>query len=88
MNSTIGSISALLSQNCFHGDEADDIPRGVLILGDSMIRNIRPEQMTHQCVIKFAYPGITGKQLQNQFKELVQYTVFLYPGFILIFIRI
>ena len=67
MNSTIGSISALLSQ-LPESDDAEALPRGVLLLGDSMVRNIRPETMTHQCVIKFAYPGITGKQLQNQFK--------------------
>ena len=71
MNTTIGSVSALLSQNKINrSEDAEDIPQGVLLLGDSMVRNIRPEYIPDAMVIKFAYPGITGKQLQNQFKEL------------------
>ena len=71
MNTAIGSVSALLSQNKINrSEDAEDIPQGVLLLGDSMVRNIRPEYIPDAMVIKFAYPGITGKQLQNQFKEL------------------
>merc|ERR1712106_952734 len=75
MNSTVGSISALLSQTRSQGprsggggDDGDQMPHGVLLIGDSMVRNIRAEFMDAAQVIKFAYPGITGKQLQNQFK--------------------
>ena len=71
MNTAIGSVSALLSKNKINrSEDAEDIPQGVLLLGDSMVRNIRPEYIPDAMVIKFAYPGITGKQLQNQFKEL------------------
>jgi len=70
MNTAIGSVSALLSQNKINrSEDAEDIPQGVLLLGDSMVRNIRPEYIPDAMVIKFAYPGITGKQLQNQFKS-------------------
>jgi len=76
MNSTVGSISALLSQTRSQGprsggggDDGDQMPHGVLLIGDSMVRNIRAEFMDAAQVIKFAYPGITGKQLQNQFKS-------------------
>jgi len=69
MNSTVGSISALLSQKRSAVEDADELPQGVLLIGDSMVRNVRPEFMDSAQVIKFAYPGITGKQLQNQFKS-------------------
>ena len=68
MNTKVGSISALLSQKRDSSEDADEMPQGVLLIGDSMVRNIRPEYMDSAEVIKFAYPGITGKQLQNQFK--------------------
>ena len=69
MNTASGSVSAMLSRNKPTKSEDDDeIPQGVLLLGDSMVRNIRPEYIKDAMVIKFAYPGITGKQLQNQFK--------------------
>merc|ERR1711935_1096687 len=74
MNSTVGSISALLSQTRSQGprsggggDDGDQMPHGVLLIGGSMVRNIRAEFMDAAQVIKFAYPGITGKHLQNQF---------------------
>ena len=75
MNSKVGSISALLSQRKRRGnsggdEDGDQMPHGALLIGDSMVRNIRAEYMDAAQVIKFAYPGITGKQLQNQFKVI------------------
>ena len=42
-------------------------PRGCLIIGDSMIRNLDPTKFD-QDVYLFAYPGIKARQLWNQVK--------------------
>ena len=65
MNTKVGSISALLSQKRDSNEDADEMPQGVLLIGDSMVRNIRPEYMDSAQVIKFAYPESTVSQFSG-----------------------
>jgi len=48
-----------------------NIPDGVLLIGDSMIRNIDPETLEAP-VFLFSYPGIKARQLCNQIKVFYQ----------------
>lgn len=70
MNSASSSIFACLAavKKLENGaGQHGRIPHGCLLIGDSMIRNVDPNNLDAE-VFHFAYPGIKARQLCNQIK--------------------
>ena len=64
MNTSSSSIFAALGRAKEHRPSCQ-IPRGCLLIGDSMIRNIDPDKLDTESFL-FAYPGIKARQLASQ----------------------
>jgi len=67
MNTSSSSIFAALGRAKEHRSSFD-VPRGCLLIGDSMIRNIDPDRLDTESFL-FAYPGIKARQLASQIQN-------------------